>query len=771
MRDKWLKTRKLILFLAVLVVTACGVRVFAQEQADSNNSTDLTEKSLEELMSIEVVSTATLTKTTPRLVPSAMTTINEEQIKASGARSLFELLDIYVPNLQWIRHHWEADHLGLRGIINDRDDKYLLLVNGRVMNERTHAGAPTERDIVLLRDIHHIDIVRGPGSALYGPGAVSMVINIVTHNAATFQGTEITSRLGAVEEFYTAEMKHGEPFDDDEGGFFLYAGIGKYNGASAVDAPLIFSHELPRDSDTASWDPGWGIPNPADVALPFDGTKAGEPVTEGPVPRDGQAQRDLPPVKLHVEINRENWDIWMRYTRDGKQYVFAPGLWARSLWGYADSVFYDYNDVTGEGTLKDVKPNSYGYQQATGFVGYKMELLNNLDIDYAFSYNMTSFEAFRQNAISAAYREDEYYGKALLRWQPNEQHKIAFGGEITHNELGMKGLGWPDVDPCSMRLNPMPRWSTNMYSILSEWQWNISDKWTTFLGARLDDHTYTSWMFSPRVAIVHSPTDRDTLKLMWSRSVRANVEEELKAVGGNSDPEKLDSIELRYEKQQSKNLDLAASLFVHYNLELLSWSGSSTGTVGTQKEFGIEIEASYHTEKTRLLFSHAFTKLLDFHLDPNQDTYLTAKPYGYGDDLAAWSNNITKIILQHKLNEQWTFDASLRIYWGFPGLKDYENYYPYLFPDAARTDLNYPDGGDISDHPWVDSDWKKSSRGNYYLDLGLQYRPSEDLTIGITGYNLLGIFNKDLNKRNYIASIGDYRSEAAAVGVWLEYKF
>jgi hypothetical protein len=34
------------------------------------------------------------------------------------------------------------------------------------MNERTHAGAPVERDIVLLRDIHHIDIVRGPGSAL-----------------------------------------------------------------------------------------------------------------------------------------------------------------------------------------------------------------------------------------------------------------------------------------------------------------------------------------------------------------------------------------------------------------------------------------------------------------------------------------------------------------------------------------------------------------------------------------------------------------------------
>ncbi|MGA2070399.1 MAG: Plug domain-containing protein [Sedimentisphaerales bacterium] len=67
---------------------------------------------------------------------AAVTTVTAEQIKASGARSLFELLDIYVPNLQVIRHHWESDHIGLRGIINDRDDKYLLLVNGKVINER-----------------------------------------------------------------------------------------------------------------------------------------------------------------------------------------------------------------------------------------------------------------------------------------------------------------------------------------------------------------------------------------------------------------------------------------------------------------------------------------------------------------------------------------------------------------------------------------------------------------------------------------------------------
>jgi len=260
--------------------------------------------------------------------------------------------------------------------------------------------------------------------------------------------------------------------------------------------------------------------------------------------------------------------------------------------------------------------------------------------------------------------------------------------------------------------------------------------------------------------------------LMWSRSVRANVEEELKGAGNNSDPEILDSVELRYEKQQSKNLDLAASLFVHYNLEVISWDTSldQTTSLGTQKEYGIELEASYHTEKTCLLFSHAYTKLYDFTLEPGQSTYLTAMPYGYGDDLANWSNHITKIILQQKLNDQWTFDASLRIYWGFPGMKDYDTYYPYLYPTAAETGT-YPDGEPFPTHSFIEHGWEKTYRGNYYLNLGLQYKPSDDLTIGVTGYNLLGIFNKDFNKRNYIASTGDYRSEAAAVGVWVEYKF
>jgi iron complex outermembrane receptor protein len=248
---------------------------------------------------------------------------------------------------------------------------------------------------------------------------------------------------------------------------------------------------------------------------------------------------------------------------------------------------------------------------------------------------------------------------------------------------------------------------------------------------------------------------------MWSQSVRANFEEEMKAQhdagGDNSNPEKLGSAEFRYERQQSKNLDLASSLFLHYSLSRISWDQptSQNTTIGTQKDWGIELEASYHTDKTRLTVSHAYTKLIDFSLSEGKDsTIITAKPYDYGDDLANWSNHITKLNFQQKLDDKWTLDSSLRIYWGFPGQKDLNKYQASL---AGAYPISQPD-------------WEKAYRGSYFLDLGLRYQASKDLTIGVNGYNLLGLFSRDYNKRNYLSD-PSYRDEAVAVAVSVTYKF
>ena len=102
----------------------------------------------------------------------------------------------------------------------------------------------------------------------------------------------------------------------------------------------------------------------------------------------------------------------------------------------------------------------------------------------------------------------------------------------------------------------------------------------------------------------------------------------------------------------------------------------------------------------------------------------------------------------------------MRVYWGFPGMKDFAKYLHEAY--AAGT-------------VWPDSlaapGWKRSYRGAPYMNLGLQYQPNKNLTFRVDGYYLLGIFNKDFNKRIYGGNNPLYRCSAPAVGFSMIYKF
>jgi iron complex outermembrane receptor protein len=118
---------------------------------------------LEQLSRVRVI-TSTLTPTPIQLVPAKTTVIGSTAIAKSGARHLNELLEIYTPNTQLISHNTHLNHFGMRGIISDRDDKYLLRVNDKVMNNRMFAGAESERDLPLLDDLRTLTTVHGPAS-------------------------------------------------------------------------------------------------------------------------------------------------------------------------------------------------------------------------------------------------------------------------------------------------------------------------------------------------------------------------------------------------------------------------------------------------------------------------------------------------------------------------------------------------------------------------------------------------------------------------------
>jgi hypothetical protein len=671
---------------------------------------------------------AALTETPRNLVPATVTRITKEDIYNSGARSLNELLDIYVPNLQWARHHWENSHLGLRGIISDREDKYLLLVNNRIMNDKTHYGAISERDLVQLQDINHIDVIRGPGSSVLGPGAISMVISIYTDTAETFQGTEAMVRGGVVDEYASLELKHGMKWKNAEGGLLLYGGFGCRDGANQWDAPLVF-----------------GGSDPGGVPVNYEGYQAGDIVTTQNT-RDNEAFEGQMPIKLFADLTYNDLEVWARYTRSGTQWPVAPqaGFSWGNGWG---------GEVYG--------PCEAGTQQVTVQSQYETELTKDLKMQARLGWDSSDFVRQVLGFVNwgEAYRENELNARLLFTLDLDD-NQFAFGGEFYNDWFGHRGhlIDYPATDG-TLGANFTP-WETQTYSVMFEDQWHIDDEWTIFMGGRWDWNTYTPEMYSPRAAVIYTPDKCVTWKAMFNRSLRMNFAEELRRAwltsGTKSEPEILRGCELRREATPCECFSWAVSAF-YIDLDVTGWDGTSgsNALIGNQTQWGIEGEMAVRHKCWTFVANHSYTKLIDFYLNPGASEFITAAPYGWGNNLANWSPHITKLVAHRRLTPELSVDSSLRCYWDFPGLEDMAKWY--------RANNNDWDAKSVDG-------WERTFRGSMFFNLGMAYQYNCHTRFRVDGYNLLGGFDRDLNKRIYYSDMG-FTSEAPALGLSCEMQF
>ncbi len=137
--------------------------------------------SLEQLLQVPVTG-STLTEETLKTVPAAVSVFTREQIERLGVDYLYELLSL-VPGFQFNRNasNGAAYTYSARGRRSSQQSlEILLLVDGHMVND-PRAGSP---DITLplypLARVERLEIIRGPGSAIYGSSAFNGVINIVT---------------------------------------------------------------------------------------------------------------------------------------------------------------------------------------------------------------------------------------------------------------------------------------------------------------------------------------------------------------------------------------------------------------------------------------------------------------------------------------------------------------------------------------------------------------------------------------------------------------
>jgi iron complex outermembrane receptor protein len=153
----------------------------------------LTQLSLEDLLSTDVTSVARKRQTVSESA-AAVFVINQEDIRRSGATNIPELLRM-APGVDVAALGGGGYSVGIRGFDGRFSNKVLVLVDGRSIYLSTLSSVLWDQQMTPVEDIERIEVVRGPGGAIWGSNAVDGVINIITKHAVDTQGGEATLKV------------------------------------------------------------------------------------------------------------------------------------------------------------------------------------------------------------------------------------------------------------------------------------------------------------------------------------------------------------------------------------------------------------------------------------------------------------------------------------------------------------------------------------------------------------------------------------------------
>lgn len=125
--------------------------------------------------------------------PSVASVITAEEIRDLGAKDLDEVL-VKVPGLHVSKSEYmSSSQYLIRGMTSTYNPQVLMLMNGVPMTSLFLGNRTDFGTSLPVENISRIEVIRGPGSALYGADAFSGVINIITKNAKEIDGLATAS--------------------------------------------------------------------------------------------------------------------------------------------------------------------------------------------------------------------------------------------------------------------------------------------------------------------------------------------------------------------------------------------------------------------------------------------------------------------------------------------------------------------------------------------------------------------------------------------------
>ncbi|MGZ5018459.1 MAG: TonB-dependent receptor plug domain-containing protein [Methylobacter sp.] len=583
---------------ATLVVNCLALMLYYSDsvRAEAEKVDDFFAMSPAELAATPVVSIATGTPK-PIFQSAAVTSvITSEQIKSMGATELHEVLET-VPGVHASLQENNYDYnYSMRGIRNGANSQVLMLLNGTRITTPFQGTLPTGTELPI-EAIQQVEVIRGPGSALYGADAFAGVINIITKKAKDIDGKVLGARVG-----------------DHR----TQSGWGQYGAQWAgwnVATSLQYQH--------TSGDSGRVVN--ADVQTSFD-SAFGTNASHAPGPLNTRYET----LNGHLNLQRKHWDIgfWAFNSINGGTRAGAAGALDPNGSANAEQYLGDMRFST-EDWFENWELIAHASYLQADFQANQLQLFpNNARLPIGFDGNIntspgnSSLVSFpngvnnnlgRIERIPSIELSSVYKGlnNHLLRFStgfryeqisPSESRN--YGPGVIDGTQGVVGGALTDVTGTPFAY--LPDTHRSVWSLVAQDEWQLASDWQLTAGVRYDDYSDFGGTVNPRVALVWDVNEQITSKLLYGKAFRApNFAEQFTqnnpVVRGNNNlnPETINTYEWALDYRPTSSLRTAVNLYYYQIDNLISAMPDSTRRTnifqnsGNQDGYGTEFEFNW----------------------------------------------------------------------------------------------------------------------------------------------------------------------------------
>ncbi len=503
-----------------LVPAAGGAETESKASDPKPKQPDLTDLPLEALMNLDVPKVYGASKLEQKTTeaPSSVTVVAADEIKKYGHRTLGDVLSsVQGFNVSYDRNY---QFLGARGVsLGDFNSRILLLVDGHRVNNNLTDGAFIDSAFILDLDlVDRVEIIRGPGSVLYGNNAFFGVINVITRQGNAMNGVEASAEYGSYDAYKT-RVSYGKLFT---------------NGLSLTLSGSFYDNSGPeklfyKEFNTPAQNNG--------IAQDMDGDRYGSffgAVGFHDFTLEG-AYNQRRKVNPTAQFNLTTFNDPRLRTIDERSYAALK---------FAHS-FPQVVDVTAQ----------VYYDGYTHNIGYPQSLLAGTNVLFS---NFT-----REEDVGQWWGTELQLNKTL--W---DRHVITLGGEFRDDfkqEQHISGQA-----PLSLNRRSHAVYLQGDFAVLTNLHVNA--------GIRYDQYGEFDPAFNPRVALIYTPVKGSTLKALYGTAFRApNFAELSDPRFPDIKPEEITGYELVYEQEIGRHLRSSLSGFYNQMDRLIVFdSGSYT---------------------------------------------------------------------------------------------------------------------------------------------------------------------------------------------------